>query len=77
MTNNRRLPKEVRRAVDAAISAGWRFDYTSKGHARLMPPPGTMLRGEPCGPIFFAGTSSDWRGDKNSFARLRAAGVKW
>lgn len=76
MGRNSWLPDRLRGIVAAAEAAGWTYDRTAKHHPRLTPPPGTLTpAGERQGPVTFALTSSDWRGDKNGVARLRRAGV--
>lgn len=76
MSSGAAVPARLRKIVKAARKAGWTYDVTGKGHPRLSPPPGQRDRlGDLQAPITFALTSSDIRGDKNSCARLRRAGV--
>jgi len=63
------VPKRLRDVVRRAEAAGWRYDVTAKGHPRLTPPGSGA-------PVLFSSTPSDHRGDKNSLARLRRAGLK-
>lgn len=73
-----RPPKRLRDIVTAAEAAGWTYDVTSHGHPSLKPPSGLRDPYHPerlQGPVMFAATPSDWRGDLNSRAALRRAGV--
>ena len=70
-----RVPRRLRKIVKAAEAAGWTYEVSSKNHPRLVPPAGTTLNGERCGPIQFSSTPSDARSDKNAIARLRRAGL--
>lgn len=73
----REVPRRLRRYVDAAVAAGWQLEYSASGHPRLVPPAGWLTRsGEPAVPVVFASTPSTYRGDHNSVARLRRAGVR-
>ena len=65
-----RVPKRLQAIVKVAEAAGWRYDVTRKGHPRLTPPGGSGA------PVTFALTPSDKRGDKNSIAALRRAGLR-
>lgn len=70
------VPKRLKKIVKAAEAAGWRYDVNKGNHHRLWPPKGTLMPdGEPCGPIQFACSPSDIRGDRNAIARLRRAGL--
>lgn len=70
------IPKHLRKIVRAARDAGWEYDTTRAGHPRLTPPRGhTDRNGELAAPVTFAKTGSDHRGDKNSIAALRRAGL--
>ena len=71
-----KVPARLRKIVKIAQAAGWTYDTTGKSHPRLSPPPGLRNKsGELQAPVTFALTSSDVRGDRNSCARLRRAGV--
>lgn len=72
MPNSRagRPPKRLRGIVKLAENHGWSFGLTSQGHIRLQPPPEVTVTA-----VVFSSTPSDGRGDKNSIARLRRAGV--
>lgn len=72
----RQFPKRLRKIVKAAEKAGWTPDFTSKGHPRLTPPAGLRDRnGDLVRPVTFALTPSDHRGDRNTIAALRRAGL--
>lgn len=72
-----RVPRDLRGVVKAAEAQGWVLDFTKRGHLRLSPPRGKAdAQGNLLSPVVFAGTSSDWRGNRNGIAALRRAGVK-
>lgn len=64
------------RAIKIAENARWRVGRTKRNHIYFRPPPGLKdQHGRPAKPVYFAGTSSDFRGDKNGLAALRRAGL--
>lgn len=71
-------PARLRSIVKYAQDAGWRYDETSKGHPRLLPPPGLndpYRDGRPAAPVVFTKTTSEPRADQNAVAILRRLGV--
>lgn len=76
MTAKSWVPDRLKDVVKAAEAAGWTYDRTKRDHPRLTPPKGTLRPGgDRQGPITFASSPSDIRGDRNGRARLRRAGV--
>jgi hypothetical protein len=71
------IPDRLKAVVKAAEAAGWTYDRTRKDHPRLSPPRGLEdpITGRLQAPVLFASTPSDHRGDRNSRAALRRAGV--
>lgn len=63
-------PKRLQAVVRLAQSHGWSYGRTARGHLRLCPPADVGADA-----VVFSSTPSDGRGDKNSIARLRRAGV--
>lgn len=74
-----KVPKRLKSVVEAAEAVGWTFGMTKNSHYRLTPPAGwqTPDPGIPVQPVLFAGSPSDHRGDKNSFALLKRQGVRF
>lgn len=63
-----RVPKDLRRAVRAALDAGWVIRPGTR-HAVLLSPDGRTTVGVPSSP-------SDWRSIRNTLAELRRGGVQ-
>lgn len=68
--------KDMNDLIRLAVSQGWRHTRTSKGHHRLIPPPGQKDRnGYPAFPVTLPSTPSDHRSIKNCMAQLRRFGL--
>jgi hypothetical protein len=69
--------KRLKPFIDAAEEAGWKVEVSGTGHPMLYPPPGTVdpRTGGLAGPVKFAASPSDRRGDLNSRAQLRRLGL--
>lgn len=63
------MDKDLRKLVKALEAQGFTVIVTSKQHLMV------LLDGQPIATI--AGTGSDWRGIRNSLARLKRAGFRW
>lgn len=69
--------KHLRPLICAAEEAGWTYDCTTRGHPRLLPPPGARHpeTSELLPAVTFANTTASRRSYENDLAKLRRAGV--
>lgn len=62
------LSDETNQLIAAAMSQGWRYEESRRGHVRLYSPDGKTIVGH-------SGTPSDFRAMRNFRSRLKRAGV--
>lgn len=60
---------ELKDVIRVAEAAGFTVDRTARGHWRFRTPEGRVV-------AYDAGSPSDWRGTRNTIARLRRAGLR-